>query len=106
MRAGISFGGFQMDYKDTNLVGHFPISPVVRVEPCFGVMLYADEFVAYRWVLSYTAVNQLYKSSYLGIPEFEGVSSAQSRKQIGWLNVGFTVVYYLHKPSEESQGEF
>ena len=94
---GIKVGVSQLNFSSVNnrALGNGVVNQnVFYIEPTLGIVLSADEFTSYRWIVGYTIQNYTFNPTQLGF-KAASFSSSDYNKLTQFLTVGFGFTYYF-----------
>ncbi len=94
VKVGYTQTHFVTDLNRTNNGGPVSIDGIY-VEPNFGLVLTAGEFISYSFVVGYAFQGYSFKNSHLGIDAQGGFSSSDYSKSTQFMSFGFGFTYYF-----------
>jgi hypothetical protein len=95
---GLKFGASHLDFSsknNTSLHGGPITKNVFYVEPTLAIVLSADAFTSYRWVIGYAIQNYAFNPTQLGFASSSSYSGSGYSKATQFLTVGFGFSYYF-----------
>jgi hypothetical protein len=95
---GVKFGYSKLNYYSANnraLGLGTPSQNIVFIEPTASLVITADEFTSYRWILGYVFQNYYFDPSKLGFTDQAEYHSSDYQKLTQFLTFGFGFTYYF-----------
>lgn len=94
VKVGYAQSYFTTDANRANNGGPVVIDGIY-IEPNFGLVLTAGEFISYSFVVGYAFQGYKFKTSQLGIESQGGFSAADYSKSTQFMSFGFGFTYYF-----------